>query len=127
MLMTAAIIRSLVTGMRQSRQSQVELQTQWIAEAAAARAAAQLRADHQYAGETWRTEITPGREDAIGVAEIHVQPLENDSNKRRVAIDVRYPDHPWRRVAISRSYEIEITNQQPPAGNRLPLSEENAP
>jgi hypothetical protein len=123
MLMTAAIMRSIVMGMRQSRQSAVELQAQWLADAAAARAAAQLRTDRQYGGETWRAETTAGREDAIGIAEIHVEPLEN-SNQRRVAIDVRYPDHPWRRVAISRTYQIEIPDKQPPAGNR---PQENAP
>jgi hypothetical protein len=126
MLMSAAIMRSLVMGMRQSRQSAVELQAEWLAEAAAARAEAQLRADRQYSGETWRAEVTPGREDAVGIAEIHVEPLQDNPNKRRVAIDVRYPDHPWRRVLISRTYQFETSDKQSPAGSRPP-SEENAP
>lgn len=124
MLMTGAIMRSLVVGVRQSRQSATELQAQWFADAAAARAAAQLARDGQYRGESWRTEVMPGQPDGVGVAEIRVESVENDKQQRRVIVEARYPDHPWRRVVASRTFQFTIPEKQPPAGNR---PEENAP
>jgi len=109
---------------RQSRQAAAELQAQWFAEAAAGRAAAQLRRDRQYSGETWRTEMAPSQPNAVGVSEIRIEPVENDIQERRVIVEARYPDHPWRRVVVSRTYQITIPKTQPPAGNR---PEENAP
>ena len=124
MLMTGAIMRSLVMSMHQSRQSATELQAQWFTAAATGRAAAQLAADPTYAGETWRAEVVPGQQNAVGVAEIRVESIENDKQQRRVIIEARYPDHPWRRVIASRTFQLTIPDKQPPAGNR---PEENAP
>ena len=124
MLMTGAIVRSLVLNLRHSRQAAIELQTQWFLNAATARAAAQLRADPTYAGETWRAEIMPDQHGAAGVAEIRVARLENDPRERRVTIAARYPDQPWRRITLNRTYRMPLSEQQPPAGIR---PEENAP
>jgi type II secretory pathway component PulK len=119
MLMTGALVRSLMLHVRQSRQAASELQALWLADAAAARAGAQMRLNPQYAGETWRAAISGYASDDggdIGVAQIRVERPEADSQNARLTIEARYPDHPVRRVAISRTYLIPIAANQPSAG-----------
>src|SRR5262245_45355268 len=50
----AALVHSLTAEFRQSRQTALELQAHCLADAALARAAAQLRTNPSYQGETWR-------------------------------------------------------------------------
>jgi Tfp pilus assembly protein PilX len=127
MLMAGAVMRSLLVDLRESRQTATELQAQWLAEAAVDRAQAQLAIDGNYEGETWRaaTDGAPGDESAdVGVAEIRIERPSGDTNKARLTIKARYPDHPWRRVAASRTYEFTLSAKEPPAGT---LPEETAP
>jgi hypothetical protein len=127
MLMSAALVRALVINLRQSRQAASELQAQWLADAAANRAHAQLRGNPQYTGETWRASISgnAGEENApIGVAEIRIERAGGESKDARLTIEARYPDHPVHRVAINRTYLIPVSLKQSPTGT---APEENAP
>src|SRR5262245_28247252 len=118
MLMTGAMVRAMVNEVRRSRQTATEVQAQWLAESAALRAAAQLRRDPDYQGETWKTAIMDAqREQATAFAEIRVEKLPDAPQRVQVTIDSRYPDHPWRRVAVQRSYELSTAIKQSPPGD----------
>jgi Tfp pilus assembly protein PilX len=110
MLMAGAIVRSLVADHRETRQAAKELQAHCLADAAAARGAAMLRMNSEYVGETWRAEIAT---DDTGVAEIRVQRPGNGNNPTQLTIEARYPDHAWRRIAVSRSILVGQASSLP--------------
>jgi Tfp pilus assembly protein PilX len=109
-LLTAAVVRSLVIRLRQSRIVAAELQAAWVADAAMARAVAQLHADPEYDGETWRA-VTAASDDAehTGIAEVRV--VRSSNTNYRLKVEARFPDDPVRRVVASRT--MEITTQKP--------------
>ena len=69
----------------------------WLADSALDRAAARLRADAQYAGETWEppAEAFGARG---GAARIEVEPVAGRANARRVRIAADYPNDPKHRA-----------------------------
>jgi type II secretory pathway component PulK len=108
MLMSGAIIQSLVASRRAGRQAPLELQANWLAEAAVARAAAQLAANPNYTGETWRPTIAESESDddrESGVAEIRIE-RSSTAEPAQVTVETLYPDHPWRRIAVRRTYLV---------------------
>jgi Tfp pilus assembly protein PilX len=121
----AAIIQSLLVDLRQTRQAANELQAQWLADSAVGRAAAQLRANPSYEGETWKPPVSAaGDDESVGVAEIRIERAKEPAKELRVIVDARYPDHPWRRVATRRAFLISPTNNNSGAG---PSPQETAP
>jgi Tfp pilus assembly protein PilV len=127
MLMTGAIVQALTADLRQSRSAAMELQAQWLADAAADRAHAQLRANPAYEGETWQASITDTANadtNDMGVAEIRVRKPAATAGAATVTIEARYPDHPWRRALVSRTCVINSTQKPPQPG---PAPEETAP
>src|SRR5947209_2496337 len=103
-LLTATIVRSLLMHLRQTRVTAIQLQAAWIADAALGRAVAQVRANRQYDGVTWRVQ-TGNDNDAehTGVADIRVARI---GDGLRIKIEARYPDDPTRRVRATRSLEV---------------------
>ena len=124
MLMAGAIVRSLVADHRETRQAAKELQARSLADAALARGMAVLTTNPNYAGETWRAQIGAGDNDDIGVAEIRVERPEDSNNQFQLTVEARYPDHPWRRVAVSRSISIP---RRTPQSTTPPEAQETAP
>ena len=108
MLMTGTIVQALVAETRQTRQSAAELQVHWLADAALARGAAQLRASGAYAGETWQPAIGPDAS-GIGVAEISVERANGESSQVLLVVQARYPDHASRRITTRRELRINMT------------------
>ena len=113
----AAIIHSLLVELRQTRQAASELQAHWLADSAVSRAAAQLRADSRYDGETWRPGMfAEADKEGIGIAEIRVERSDDARKSLKVTVEARYPDHPWRRVVTQRTLLIPISNANPTTG-----------
>ncbi len=123
MLMTGTIVQALVSEIRQTRRNASELQAHWLADAALARAAAQIRADVAYSGETWQVAIADDESD-VGVAEIRVERLSDEPTSVRLLIETRYPDHPTRRITTQRSFLIPMTT---PIAAASAAPQENAP
>jgi type II secretory pathway component PulK len=114
MLVAGVIVRSRVSAHRQARQSQHELQAQWLAESAIERARAQLAHSRDYSGETWRPEIQAasgagGLARLSAAVEIRALPIENASQTRRVIAIATYPNDEWRRVSVRREYNITLS------------------
>ncbi len=110
--MMGSVIRSLLVEMRQGRQEAAELQSHWLAEAAIERAAAQLRSNSDYSGETWTVDLSPVASSAAspsGIVEIHVE-RDGDGQPMRVAVEARYPDDPRRRAKVDRVLIIPVKN-----------------
>ena len=111
MLMTGTIVQSLVAEIRQTRRNAAELQAHWLADAALARAAAQLRASSAYSGETWQPAITADESD-VGIAEIRVEHPVGERAQVKLIVEARYPDHPTRRITTRRELTILTTATQ---------------
>jgi len=104
-LIAGAVVRSLLAEHRQARQSQNELQAQWLAESALARAAVQLAQSSDYAGETWQPKLSTSADEAdSGTVEIQVEKLESPAPTQRIVAIAHYPNHEWRRVTVRREY-----------------------
>jgi len=114
-LLSGAIVRSLLLHLRQTRVTAIELQASTLADAALARAVAQIRANRQYDGETWRAP-TRDADDAehSGVAEIHIA---RNGDRLTIEVAARYPDDPMHRVLATRRLEISDTKTEPRAGH----------
>jgi len=115
-LIAGAVVRSLLAAHRQAQQSQHELQAQWLAESALARAVAQLAQKPDFAGETWQPKLrtSAGEEDSATV-EIDVEKLESPAPLRRVVAIAHYPNHEWRRVTVRREYTLSLSPPTEPA------------
>ena len=101
----AAIIHSLLVDLRQTRHTASELQAQWLADSAVSRAAAQLRANPSYRGETWKPLVGPaGDSNSTGVAEIRLERASESASDLQIVVEARYPDRPVRRVVAKRTF-----------------------
>ena len=118
MSIMGTIIQSLLAEFRQCRQAATELQANCLADAALARAVAQLQANPQYESETWRPELaaTGSNSENSGVAEIRIERNAANAEEVRLTVAARFPDHPWRRVVASRTRLISPSNKKSAAG-----------
>lgn len=114
MLVTALLasaLKSVTTGRKQVRQEQMRLQAVWLAEAGLERAAAQVAANADYAGETWK--IAAADLDGIhtGRVVITVQPGGDAAEMRRVKVTATYPEATVRSAQITLSAKVKVGNE----------------
>lgn len=88
-----------------------ELQASWLAESAVDRAAARLRADHAYRGETWNppAQLLSGANDAA--IEINIQTVPGRPELRRIDVRVDYPAQAEFRSRQSKTVTITLGGQ----------------
>ncbi|MDP6555124.1 MAG: hypothetical protein QGF59_20215 [Pirellulaceae bacterium] len=106
MLMSGTLVRGMLLYHRQAKTESLQLQALWLAESAAALAVAQLRADPEYPGQTWRVSVDENS-GSIGVAEIHVVRVDQHPRQRILRIKSTYPDEPIQRVVLD--HEVTVT------------------
>ena len=82
MMMVGAVVRGLMIQLRQSRVDQQCLQSLWLAESGAARAAAALAADASYSGEIWQLSVPTAAGPVAGSVEIVVRAAADQSAAR---------------------------------------------
>jgi Tfp pilus assembly protein PilX len=121
-VMTGTVVRSLLAAHRQSRLRQDELQAQWLAEAAVARARAQLLRQSEYTGESWQPALAVSAGDATTAsAKITVGKVESQPGYFRIAVNATFLNHN-RRITVQREYTVPLRNtqaaNQPPAESR---------
>lgn len=114
LMMAGAVARALVTQHRQTRVDQQRMQTLWLAESGAARAAAALAANVSYAGELWQVSIPTARGRAAGSVEIVVRAPEQN-NLREIQIHARWPENSPTPV----SYRTQIAIPRAEQGDAL--------
>lgn len=103
-LLAGVVVRSYLHGHRQLRQQQDALQAQWLAESALARAAAQLRANADYVGETWQVELAAAdNQPAAGSAEIKLEPVPDQPRMLRINVSASFPRDELHRALVERT------------------------
>jgi Tfp pilus assembly protein PilV len=105
-----SIMHALLSELRQTRQTIHEVQAQWLADAAVARAASRLVRDRDYAGETWQIDLprsssSPG--ERRGSATIQVERGEG-AETARIKVHVNYPEESPRRVSAERAVSVSL-------------------
>lgn len=111
-LLSAGLAASAVSGHRRLEQQTRRHQALWLAESAAGRAAAQLRRDPSYPGETWSVPAADLGGLYAGKVVIQVVPDENDDVGRRVNIEADYPDDPLHRIRITKELTLPAPDPQ---------------
>ena len=128
MLITATLIRSLLVAHKQARLRQNGLQAEWLAEAAVARAVAQLDSRPEYNGETWSADLgeigTATGPQGGGIAEIRVQEIEKPRGRVRIIVEAHYPNDPQQRATSHREYTVIASRAARGAGG---AASENTP
>jgi len=110
MLIGATLVRGMLLHHRQTKQESQRLQAMWLSEAGAALAVARLRNDSEYAGETWRADISDDVE-TVGVVEIVVRRDAASPEQRTIQIKATFPEDPVRRAVLE--HEINVTLSPP--------------
>jgi hypothetical protein len=95
------------------RASELQLwtvQAQWLAEAALERAAARLRADAEYGGETWNISAVELGGEKAALVEIRVESVDDDesSDKLVILVTADYPNDPVHRCRWKKQLEITL-------------------
>ena len=90
-----------------------QLQASWLAESAVDRAAARLRADDVYRGETWNppAQLLSGPDDAA--IEIKIETVPGRPELRRIDVRVDYPAQADFRSRQSKSVMITLGGNKP--------------
>ena len=110
-ILAAAIFVSLARTAAVERQTarsrHWNVQAQWLAEAALERAVARLDEDANYAGETWTIapEEFSGRDGAV--VRIHLEPIADQADRRRVRVEADFPDDPRHRCRCKKEIVVE--------------------
>lgn len=111
-LVAASRIQMLVAQAQRLRSQRMRIQAYWLAVSGVRRAAARLRADAAYAGETWRI---PSAVLPLGGAEVRlrVESVAGNPTARRIRAVADYPAAHPRRASL----EKQITVQLPRTGD----------
>jgi Tfp pilus assembly protein PilV len=113
MLMTA-ILQTAAARRTAARTAHWQLQAEWLAESAVDRAAARLRSDSAYTGETWKLAANEtGLADA-GLVVIEVKPHPDEPRRRVVSVVADFPDHPHDRARCQRKLTLAIPSGEKP-------------
>ena len=103
----AALARIAAAERQTDRLRHWKTQTAWLTEAAMERAVAKLRADPNYAGETWAIspEELSGRRGAA--VRITVEPVVDQEDRCRIKIEADFPDAPRNRCQLKKEIVVE--------------------
>jgi hypothetical protein len=110
-VLSAALASSAIRRQRQFKSQERQLQAEWLGQSALGLAAARLRADAEYQGETWRPTAAELESRYAGRAVISI--METESESRIVTIEVFYPDDPVDRTRIAKT--IHVAGSKSPA------------
>jgi hypothetical protein len=92
MLLAGVVLRSYLHAHRQLRHEQDQLQAEWLAESALARAIARHKQDAAYAGEIWQIELPRSAgQPAPGVAKIKIIPPAAPAMELKIEIEAQFP------------------------------------
>ena len=107
MLMSGTLVRGMLLYGRQAKTESLQLQALWLAESAAALGVEQLRADPEYPGQTWRVTVDENS-GSIGIAEIHVERVDQQPRQRFLRIKSTYPDEPIQRIVLEHKITVTL-------------------
>jgi Tfp pilus assembly protein PilV len=101
-------VKMAVSSHRITRTFLWNAQAQLLAESAMDRAAAQLAADANYTGETWRIPAETLGGNNAGIVIIEVRPIPDQANRRLVKAQADFPDDPLDRIRYIKEITLEL-------------------
>jgi type II secretory pathway pseudopilin PulG len=107
-MLVVSWFKSISAQRDQLRMAEDRLAAEWLADGAIDRAAAKLRDNKDYTGETWA--ISAGELDAQDGAaiEIRVSPVDSHSDRRTIEIAADYPRGSLRRAHVIRISTVSL-------------------
>ncbi len=104
--------RDLASQRRQQRLVEQKAQTKWLAEAGIERAAAKLRSDRRYTGETWHVPAADlnGHDDAQ--ITLHVGAAVGQPNRRTLEATADFPSDELRRTRITKKIDLSFAKDK---------------
>jgi type II secretory pathway component PulK len=106
-LVAGVILRGYLQAHRQLRREQDQLQAQWLADSAIARALARRKLDASYAGETWRVELSRATgEKASGIATIKLEPAADQPQLLHLQVESQFPDDNVKGIRVQRELPL---------------------
>ena len=105
-----SILRALLMELRQTRQTMNQVQSQWLADSAVGRSAAQLSGNGGYKGERWTIEL-PSSATGGGKrrGSIRIKVIREEGEERaQVMVQASYPEDSRRQVSAERAISISI-------------------
>jgi Tfp pilus assembly protein PilX len=84
------------------------VQAQCLAESGLERAAAQLAADADYSGETWKIPADIFDGENAGLVKIEVKSVADQNKSRLIKVQADFPDDPENRVRYSKEIILEL-------------------
>lgn len=114
-VLLVAGVKLAVSNHRLTRSFGWSVQARCLAESGVERAAAQLAADPNYSGETWKipAEILGG--DDAGIVKIEITPVSGESKRRLVKAQADFPDDSLDRVRYSKELTLELEQNLKPS------------
>lgn len=100
-LFAGALLSMATREMRFVEHEAMRVQTQWLAESGVAKAAARLRADPSYRGETWDIDSSELNGHDSARVQIQIEPDARMPDRLRVSVHAEYP--------FGRSTKIQAT------------------
>ena len=107
-LLCGVLLKVTLAEQRQGRWAEWRLQAEWLAESGVERAAAQLAASAEYAGETWDLTAQELSQDATGVITIEVEAVAGQPDLRLVRVLADYLRDGERRARHSVEVKVKL-------------------
>jgi type II secretory pathway component PulK len=105
-----SVARLSVARRSASRAQEWRAQAGWLADSAVERAAARLRDNPRYPGETWNVPADALGGSSAGVIRIEIQTPTDRPETREVRVTADYPDDPEHRARETRRAVVALTN-----------------
>lgn len=108
----ASMLKSAARRTRQTRQTVMRVQTEWLAESGAERAVWQLRTQPQYSGEIWRIPAAKLGGRYAGEVRIGVQPLSDDATQLQMTVTAVCTTDGKQRIQRTRRWLVPRSNPE---------------
>lgn len=105
-MLALAAVRSLAVAARAQRQQAWRAQALWLAEAGVERAAARLRGEPNYRGETWPVAAAELSGADVGEVRIEVQPAATEG-RWRLNVSATFPADPQHKATVTKTVFID--------------------
>lgn len=109
-LTMASLVRAMLTQRELVRSGSIRVQADWLAQSALNRAAARLKAEPAWSGETWNLTAEELRQTNAAAITIEVRKDESRSTRRQVRVTVVSPPEGPPRVRLQRTYAVDLPN-----------------
>ena len=110
-LLAGVVFRAQLQNHRQLRREQDQVQANWLADSAVARALTQRKLNASYAGERWQVELPRATgEVAAGAATIKIRAQDDQPSTLRIEVESHFPVDELQGIRTQRLLTIPSTD-----------------